>query len=42
MNWRNITEIAIGVGIGIMATDVARATGELIVAVASRATGKKK
>ena len=42
MNWKNVTEIAIGVGIGIMATDMARATGDLIVAIASRATGKKK
>ena len=42
MNWKNVYEIAAGVGIGIMAAEVAKTTGDLIVAIALRATGNKK
>jgi hypothetical protein len=40
MNWKNITEIAMGVGIGIMAADVAKATSDLIAVAITRAIKK--
>lgn len=40
MNWKNVYEIAAGVGLGIMAAEVAKATGDLIVAVTMRAIKK--